>query len=216
MQTASIQKSLYITTFIDDYSWHAVVYYLKTKDQFEQALKQFLAWVDTQTLEKLKALHSDRGGEYIGHKIKDILNQRGIEHRLTMPHSPQQNGKAKQFNCTIMEKAMSMLHGAGLSNGFWEYAICAATHIYNRTPSQGLQWHTPYERWDAGHVPDVSYFGVFGCKAYMHIPKDDRKKLDEKSIMTIFIGYKPGSKGYRLWDKQTRSLLGQALQGCNL
>jgi hypothetical protein len=101
---------------------------------------------------------------------------------------------------------MSMLHGASLSNGFWEYAICAATHTYNRTPSRGLQWHTPHECWDAGHVPDVSYFRVFGCKAYMHIPKDERKKLDEKSIMTTLIGYESGSKGYRLWDKQMCSV----------
>jgi hypothetical protein len=47
IQTALIQKSFYIATFIDDYPQHAVVYYLKTKDQFKQALKQFLAWVDT-------------------------------------------------------------------------------------------------------------------------------------------------------------------------
>jgi gag-polypeptide of LTR copia-type len=44
IQIASIQKSLYIATFLNDYSCHAVVYYLKTKDQFKHVLKQFLAW----------------------------------------------------------------------------------------------------------------------------------------------------------------------------
>ena len=206
MQTASIQKSSYFATFIDDYSRHAVVYYLKTKDQYEKALKQYLAWAETQTSKKLRILHSDRGGEYVNHKVKDILNQRGIEHHLTMPHSPQQNGKAKRFSRTIMEKAMAMLHQAGLSNGFWEYAVHTAVHIYNRTPSRGLQWRTPHETWDTSHVPDVSYFRVFGCKAYAHVPKDERKKLDAKSIETTFIGYEPGSKGYRLWDKRSRSV----------
>ena len=90
--------------------------------------------------------------------IKDVLNQRGIEHLLMMPGTPQQNEKAEQFNRTIMDKAMSMLHTTGLSNGFWEHAISTATHIYNCTPIRSLQWHTPHETWNAGHIPDVSYF----------------------------------------------------------
>jgi transposase InsO family protein len=89
-----------------------------------------------------------------------------------MPGTPQQNGKAERFNRTILDKAMMMLHTAGLSNGFWEYVISTAVHIYNRSPSQNLNWCTPIEIWNAGHVPDVSYFRVFGCKGYMHVPAD--------------------------------------------
>jgi hypothetical protein len=41
----SIQGSTYYAKFIDDYSRHAVVYPLKSKDRFVQAFKAFLAWV---------------------------------------------------------------------------------------------------------------------------------------------------------------------------
>jgi len=54
----------------------------------------------------------------------------------------------------------------------------------------------PHELWNIGHVPDVSYFRVFGCKAFVHVPEDKRKKLDPKAIEMTLIGYKPGSKGY--------------------
>ena len=47
--------------------------------------------------------------------MKEILNKRGIEHHLTMLGLPQQNGKAEQFNHTIVDKAMAMLHALGLS-----------------------------------------------------------------------------------------------------
>jgi len=124
-----------------------------------------------------------------------------------MPNLPQQNGKAERFNRTIMDKAMSMLHNAGLTYGFWEHAVCTATHIYNRSPIRSLKWHTPHEIWSGGHTPDVSYFRVFGCKAYVHVHKDDHKKLDPKAFEATFIGYEPGSKGYRLWDKRTRSVI---------
>jgi Reverse transcriptase (RNA-dependent DNA polymerase) len=123
-----------------------------------------------------------------------------------MPGSPQQNGKAKRFNRTILDKAMAMLHASDLSNGFWEHAMSTAVHIYNRSPTCNLQWRTPLEIWSAGHVPDVSYLRVFGCKGYMHVPADKRCKLDAKAIEVTFIGYEPGSKGYRLWDKHTRSV----------
>jgi hypothetical protein len=206
MQTKSIQGSSYIATFVNDHSHHAVVYFLRSKDQFLAALQKFLSWAETQTSDKLRALHSDRGGEYMAAKVKDILSQRGIEHHLTMPGSPQQNGKAEWFNGTFMDKAMAMLHTAGLPNGFWEHVVSTAVHIYNRTPTRTLEWRTPHETWNPGHVPDVSYFFVFGCKGYMHVPADKRRKLDAKAIEVTLVGYEPGSNGYRLWDKHTHSV----------
>ena len=206
MQTKSLQGSLYIATFVDDYSHHAVVYYLRSKDQFAVALRNFLAWAETQSSKRLRTLHSDRGGEYIAASVKDILSEKGIEHHLTMPGSPQQNGKAERFNRTILDKAMAMLHASGLSSGFWEHAMSTAVHVYNRSPTRNLQWRTPIELWSAGHVPDVSYLCVFGCKGYMHVPADKRHKLDAKAIEVTFIGYESGSKGYRLWDKRTHSV----------
>jgi len=101
---------------------------------------------------------------------------------------------------------MAMLHTAGLPNGFWEFAVSLAVHIYNRTPSHMLKWRTPVEAWKPGQVPDVSYFCVFGCKGYMHVPADKRHKLDAKATEVTLVGYEPGSKGYQLWDKHTHSV----------
>jgi transposase InsO family protein len=172
MQTRSIQGSQYIATFIDDYSRHGVVYFLKSKDQCAVAFKKFLAWAENQTSERMLALHSDRGGEYLSSAVRSILDEKGIEHKLTMPHSPQQNGVAERWNRTLLDKARALLHGAGLSLGFWECAIDTAVHTYNRTPTRTIGWRTPHELWTDGHVPDVSYFRIFGCKAYVHTPDD--------------------------------------------
>lgn len=95
-----------------------MVYYLQSKDQFMQVLKAFLAWTESQKSCKVRTLHSDRGGKYMADSVMKILNEKGIEQHLTMPGSPQQNGRAEQFNCMIMDKAMAMLHDAGLLSGF--------------------------------------------------------------------------------------------------
>jgi Integrase core domain len=207
MQTRSIQGSSYIATFIDDYSRHGVVYYLKSKDQFAAMFKKFLAWAENQTSECLLALHSDRGGEYLSGAVRSTLDEKGIEHKLTMPHSPQQNGVAERWNRTILDKARALMHSASLSLGFWECAVDTAVHTYNRTPTRTIGWRMPHELWTDGHVPDVLYFRVFGCKAYVHTPDDKRKKLDPRSIEMTLIGYEPGSKGYRLWNSITRSIV---------
>jgi hypothetical protein len=123
-----------------------------------------------------------------------------------MPHSPQQNGRAERFNHTIMEKASAMLHHAGMSQGFWETAVATACHLYNRTPTRSNKWRTPLELWN-GTIPNVSYYRVYGCKAYYHVPDHNRHKLDPKSREAVFVGYEPHSKGYTLWDSRSRSLV---------
>ncbi|MCZ2221996.1 hypothetical protein NUW87_11605, partial [Corynebacterium pilbarense] len=45
---------------------------------------------------------------------------------------------------------------------------------------------------------------VFGCDAYVHVPKENRSKLDKKVEKCIFIGYKDGVKGYNLWNPETQ------------
>lgn len=41
---------------------------------------------------------------------------------------------------------------------------------------------------------------VFGCQAYAHIPRQERKKLDAKSKEWIFVGYSQNPTAYRLRD----------------
>jgi hypothetical protein len=122
--------------------------------------------------------------------LKHILQEAGVEHKLTVLHSPQQNGRAERFNRTIMEKASAMLHHAGMSQGFWETAVVTACHLYNRTPTRSNKWRTPLELWN-GTIPDVSYFRVYGCKAYYHVSDHNRRKLDPKAREAVFVGYKP-------------------------
>jgi hypothetical protein len=143
---------------------------------------------------------------YVNNDLKRILQEAGVEHKLTVPHSPQQNGRAEHCNCTIMEKASAMLHHAGMSQGFWETAVATACHLYNRTPTCSNKWRTPLELWN-GTIPDVSYFRVYGCKAYYHVPDHNRRKLDPKAREAVFVGYEPHSKGYTLWDSRSRSIV---------
>jgi hypothetical protein len=53
---------------------------------------------------------------------------------------------------------------------------------------------------------DVSHLRVFGYFAYVHVPNENRSKLDPKADKCIFIGYSLEQKGYRCFNPSTRKL----------
>ncbi|KAK2577584.1 hypothetical protein KPH14_000901, partial [Odynerus spinipes] len=57
----------------------------------------------------------------------------------------------------------------------------------------------PITLWN-GVKPDMSDVHTFGMRVYAHVPKELRKKLDDKAKELRFIGYSEETKGYRLLD----------------
>ena len=52
----------------------------------------------------------------------------------------------------------------------------------------------------------MSHLRVFGSKAFAHIPKVDRKKLDPKAMKCIFVGYGTEFKAYKLFNPMTHKI----------
>ena len=183
-----------------------MMFFLKNKSEQFGAFKTYKAWAERHTDRQLKCIRTDRGGEFLSNEQKEFMEESGIEHQTSMPDSPQQNGRAERFQQTILNKAESMRHQAGLSSGFWSYAVRTAIHVYNVTPIAKDGFKTPKKMW-SGLTPDISYLRIFGCSAYVTINKKKRRKLDPKSREMTFISYEPGSKGYQFWDKDSRSIV---------
>jgi hypothetical protein len=105
-----------------------------------------------------------------------------------------------------MEKARCMLSGARIGQEFWAEAVGTACYLVNRSPSSVLNDKTPQEVW-TGKEPSLTHLKVFSCDAYVHVPKENRSKLDKKAEKCIFIGYKDGLKGYKLWNPETKKIV---------
>ena len=82
-----------------------------------------------------------------------------------------------------------MLSGAGLRQEFWALAVDTACYLKNRSPTSTLVDKTPYEVW-SGQKPFVAHLRVFGCEAFMHVPKEKRSKLDNKVENASLLGTK--------------------------
>ena len=149
------------------------MFFLKHKDEQFDAFKTYKAWAERQTGQKLKAIHTNRGGEFLSKEQRGYLQEHRIEHQTSMPYSPQQNGRAKCFQQSIINKAESMWHAAGLSDGFWKHAIRTAVHVYNMTLISKAKFLTLKEMWSSTK-PDISHLCIFGCAAYIHVLKGKR------------------------------------------
>ncbi|KAL6323847.1 hypothetical protein AAG906_005842 [Vitis piasezkii] len=85
------------------------VYTLKTKDQVLEVFKQFHAFVERQSGEKLKCIRTNNGGEYYG-PFDEYCRQHGIRHQKTPPKTPQLNGLAERMNKTLVERMDDYVH----------------------------------------------------------------------------------------------------------
>jgi hypothetical protein len=81
-----------------------------------------------------------------------------------------------------------------------------ACYLVNRSPSSALDDKTPQEVWTSKE-PSLTHLKVFGCDAYVHVPKENRSKLDKKDVKCILIGYKYGLKGYKIWNPETKKVV---------
>ena len=68
------------------------MFYLKRKDEEFTAFKAYQAWAERQTSTMLKCKQTDHSGEFLSNEQKQYLKENGIEHQMSMPDSPQQNG----------------------------------------------------------------------------------------------------------------------------
>lgn len=82
---------------------------------------------------------------------------------LTIPYSPQLNGKAERLNRTLLEKIKTLLEESGLRKEMWGEAAYTATYLINRSPTKSLNV-TPFEMW-CGKKPDMNIIKLFVCAA---------------------------------------------------
>jgi hypothetical protein len=108
------------------------------------------------------------------------------------------------MNQTLVEMARCLLHDAALPDTFWGYVVQHSARILNSLPSRALDSSTMPEEIFTGNKPSIANLRIFGCKAYAHIPKEKRCKLDVKTLECIYIGYADNRKAYRLYHKPSR------------
>ncbi|KAK8521659.1 hypothetical protein V6N12_031550 [Hibiscus sabdariffa] len=187
----------YFITFTDDFSWYGYIYLMRHKSEAIQKFKEFKNEVQNQHDKSIKALRSDRGGEYLSQDFDELLKECGIVSQLTPPGTPQWNGVSERRNLTLLDMVRSMMIHTDLPTSFWGYALETTAFTLNRVPSKSVQ-KTPHEMW-TGKCPNMSFMEIWGCKAY--VKHQMSTKLEPKSEKCTFVGYPKETKGYYFYNE---------------
>ncbi|CAI5471522.1 unnamed protein product [Closterium sp. Yama58-4] len=169
-------------------------------------LKEWMPRAQRESGHNVKVIRTENGGEFIGADFEAVLKKKGIQHQLTVPYNPQQNGVAERFNRTLQEGARTLLGRAGLPDPFWVTALRQVALVKNRVlATMGDKQWVPYTKW-YGSAPAVNMLRAYGCMVVFHVPKEKRGKLEASGRWGVHLGLAKDHKGWLLWDLTSQQL----------
>ena len=81
-----------------------------------------------------------------------------------------------------------MMNEQSPSMFLWGEVAMTVVYVQNRSPNNILKNMTLEEAF-SGKKPSVEHLRIFGYPVYIHVPKDERKKLEPSGKKGIFVGY---------------------------
>lgn len=188
----------YYGIFIDDATRMSYLAPMKTNSSAEMLkhLKLFAATMERELGAKIKRIRTDGGSEFKLH-VDNYLKDEGIQHEITAPYHPDQNGVAERANRTIMNRTRAILDDAKFAKELWAEVATTVVYLKNRSPTAALDNLTPYEAWHKTK-PSLQHLRILGCTAYVHVPEEKRVKLDSHTMEGQFIGY-GGTNQWKVW-----------------
>jgi transposase InsO family protein len=103
----TFRKHLYVYLW-----WELCIYSVMNSDSRNEILN--IVRAEGEFGLKLKALHTDRGGEFTMIEFADYCAAEGVHRQHTAPYSPQQNDIVECQNGMVVATTRSMLKAKGL------------------------------------------------------------------------------------------------------
>ena len=130
----------------------------------------------------------------------------GIIHQTSLVATPQQNGRVERKHRHLLEIARSLFFQSKIPLKYWGECILHATFLINRLPLSVLHYKTPYELL-YNKLPDYDALKCFGSLCFVATSKRNRDKFAPRSHPSIFLGFSPTQKGYKILDLHSNKVL---------
>ena len=88
-----------------------------------------------------------------------------------------------------------------MSKFYWADAVQTTVYLQNRALTNGGV--SPHELYFKKKL-NLGHFKIFGSIAYMHVPKEKRRKVDAKADKCILVSYSDEKKGYKYYNPRTK------------
>lgn len=171
---------------------------MRHKSQAFKKFVKFVTWAQNQSGNKLIRYHTDFRREFDNKLFKIWCQGNGVQWEPNASYSPKQNKKAERLNYTLLFLVRSILSIMKFLKSLWLEIIKTVTYLKNR--SLGIDSIKLFEYLE-GERPNLCHLKIVNSHAWVYIPKEKRRKLDEKSWHRIFVGYK-GKNQYWIYNPQ--------------
>ena len=205
MKQASLKGSRYTILCKDEASNYRLVKFVETKDMIPDEVKQIISKAIIESGRKVRQIVTDNGTEFVNDNLRRFLREDGIQHIVSVPYTPQQNGFIERDIRTIFEAARVILNKSELSKELWAEAVNTSVYTMNRSVNSSNQVKTPFELW-FGMKPSVKNLRIFGQQAVVLYKSNQRSKWDDKGTLQTFVGYTERFNTYRFYDAMTHSV----------
>ncbi len=134
------------------------------------SLEKYCKFVIPFLGEKVNCVQTDAGNQFTSLEWKEACTKRGLTCRTCPVDHQAMNGQVERAIGILASKMRALLQEMKVQNKYWPLAMEAATYILNRLPHTSLMNMSPLEK-STGDKPDLRRCRVFGCRAYVQVPK---------------------------------------------
>ena len=157
----------------------------------------------------MRSIKTDNGGEYRSSEFLNLLRDKGITLKETVPYHSQTNPVAERTNRTLVTMARTALLHSNLPKTLWPEAVAHAAYTKNRTPHQTLNGKCPLDMFlpslqtPSNIIQQRSKFRAFGETVWVHLPHTSGK-LTARSIEGHIVRYTGSSGIYRVYTRERK------------
>jgi transposase InsO family protein len=167
----------YYIIFIDDFSRHTWIYFMKHRSEALSIYKNFSAMTRTHFDTPIRVFRADSGGEYLSDALHQVLAEQGTLAQFSCSGAHAQNGVVERKHRYFLETARAFKIASSVPPHFWVEAVSTVTYLINIQPSSTLQGGIPFERL-CDKTSDYYNLHLFGCVCYvLHAPRERTKLI---------------------------------------
>nr|GEY78247.1 hypothetical protein [Tanacetum cinerariifolium] len=201
----SLNHKWYCLVVTNDFSRFTWTFFLRTKDETSNILRNFITEIKNLKDLKVKIIRCDNEGEFKNKEMNEFYTKKGNRIEFSNARTPRQNGVAEKRNKTLIEAARTMLADAKLPVTFWAEAFNTACYVQNRVLVNKFQNKTLYELFNS-RIPAISFLRPCGCHVMILNTFNHLGKFDAKEDESYFVGNSMSSKAFRVFNKRTKKV----------